>query len=188
MKSIIAGIFIGIAAITNLKVGGGVLGAFLFSVGLIAVLRFEAELFTGKAGLLATREIGVWKILEIWIGNLLGTALPIALILFTPNSADLSQAAIQIVEIRISNGFAANLILGIFCGILMTIAVRTFVREQPLYAILPVMVFILAGFNHCVADMAYCHLANYGYETLIPTTVGNIIGCCLPFLLQRIQE
>lgn len=43
----IAGIFIGIAAIANLKVGGEVLGAFLFSTGLIAVLRFEAELFTG---------------------------------------------------------------------------------------------------------------------------------------------
>lgn len=177
MLSILAGIFIGLGCIVNLAVGGGVLGAFLFSIGLIAVLRFEAYLFTGKAGLLATREIGGLKLLEIWIGNFLGTFAVALCCSFLPRFQEVISGAEAIVAIRAANGFVANFMLGVPCGILMYVAVKGFDVRQPFYAVLPVMVFILAGFNHCVADMGYCHIAGYGYETLLPTTLGNIIGC-----------
>lgn len=82
MKSFFAGIMIAIAATAYLTVSGTV-GAFLFSVGLIGILYFEFELFTGKASMLATREIGIWKITEIWIGNFFGTFCLVALLYFT---------------------------------------------------------------------------------------------------------
>lgn len=185
MKSILAGVFIALGALVYLPVGG-VAGAVLFSVGLLAVLRFDAELFTGKAGLLATKEISVWKLGEIWCGNFLGTALITFIIGLTPRYATIAETARNIVQVRKDNGFAANLMLGILCGILMYIAVKGFLEAQPIYAILPVAVFILAGFNHCVADMMYCNLVTSGYETLIPTTVGNLAGCCfIPWVLQQ---
>lgn len=181
MESLLAGIFIGLGAIAYMRVGG-IAGAFLFSIGLIAVLRFEAELFTGKAGLLATKEISPWKLAEIWLGNFLGTFLIVLLLLSSPLSGEISEVASGIMAAKTANGFWGNFALAIPCGILMYAAVATFKIEQPLYAILPVMVFICSGFNHVVADMAYCHAAMMGlepYYTLLPTTLGNLIGCCL---------
>lgn len=44
-----AGIFISIGCVVNLAVGG-IVGAALFSLGLTAILVFNFNLFTGKAG------------------------------------------------------------------------------------------------------------------------------------------
>ena len=49
IKSIMAGIFISIGCVVNLAVGG-IVGAALFSLGLTAILVFNFNLFTGKAG------------------------------------------------------------------------------------------------------------------------------------------
>lgn len=73
----------------------------------------------------------------------------------------------------------------------MNVAVTCFKLERnPIYAILPVVIFILSGYNHCVADMFYTHVGATvlkDYLHLIPTTIGNIIGTnILPFgLLYR---
>lgn len=54
MLSILAGMMIAIGGIINLSIGG-IAGALLFSMGLLTILTLRFELFTGKAGLLATR-------------------------------------------------------------------------------------------------------------------------------------
>lgn len=171
--SILAGIFIGLGAIAYINVGG-IAGAFLFSVGLLAVLRFQAELFTGKADLLSKRLINIENLCGIWAGNFCGTYLITLCVRASPKCIEVAQ---NIVNAKIENGIINNFILGIPCGILMYIAVKGFKEEQPIYTILPIMVFVLSGFNHCVADMSYCHIAQNGYLTLIPTTIGNLIGC-----------
>ena len=51
-KAAAAGILICMGCIVNLKVGGGIPGAVLFSAGLWFVVNFDAELFTGRV----TRE------------------------------------------------------------------------------------------------------------------------------------
>ena len=48
--SIIAGIMIGIGGLVNLSIGG-VVGAIVFSVGLLTIIYYQFALFTGKAGL-----------------------------------------------------------------------------------------------------------------------------------------
>ena len=48
--------------------------------------------------------------------------------------------------------------------------------------ILPVAVFILSGYNHCVADMFYIQMGMTQWSdfiSLIPTTIGNLIGACM---------
>ena len=189
--SVLAGIFISIGAIVYLKVGG-VVGATLFSVGLMSVLAFQAKLFTGKAGLLVHREINPLELGKIWLGNWFGCFLVAFLVALTPLGAVLGEAAAAIAAVRIANGFWVNVIMGIGCGILMTCAVEGYKRtDNWLFAIIPVAVFILIGFNHCVADMFYLMISTHtvgGAYTLLPTTIGNIIGCNLGGVIQVLDK
>lgn len=183
MLSLLAGIMISLGCMVYLTIGQPI-GPFLFAFGLMSVLALNLELFTGKAGLLATQQITPYKLLEIWCGNFCGAIMTAITILFTPTGIKLTTAAQPIIETRIGNGLITNLIYGIFCGMLMYLAVSTYqkMKSQPIYAIMPVALFIFCGFNHCVADMFYITVGcgdGFAYFTLIPTTIGNVIGCCL---------
>lgn len=103
MLSILAGMMIAIGGVIYLS-QGGVVGALLFSMGLLTILSFKLELFTGKAGLLATNEVTIGKLIKIWFGNFFGTALITFGIILTPRGAKLANKAIPIVELRVANG------------------------------------------------------------------------------------
>ena len=186
MYSILAGIMISLGCIINLQVGG-IGGALFFSLGLITILMFNFDLFTGRAGLIPTGQMTWKKLGLIWLGNLFGCIMVAAAMSLTPLGAALGTTAQAIVATRIANGAIANVILGGCCGILMYIGVGLFTKQNnPIYAAMPVATFILSGYNHCVADMFYLTIANaswIAWATLIPTTIGNILGCCLiPFI------
>jgi formate/nitrite transporter FocA (FNT family) len=186
MYSILAGIMISLGCIINLQVGG-IVGALLFSIGLITILMFNFDLFTGRAGLIPSGQITWKKLGLIWLGNLYGCLMVAAAMSLTPLGVALGATAQAIVATRIANGVLANVILGGCCGILMYIGVGLFTKQNnPIYAAMPVATFILSGYNHCVADMFYLTIANspwIAWGTLIPTTIGNILGCCLiPFI------
>ena len=189
MLSIVAGMMIAIGGIIFLTLSG-LEGALLFSMGLLTILCLKLELFTGKAGLLATREIKPGKLLEIWIGNFLGSWIIAFLLIMTPKGVELANKASEIVAIRLANGFFVNLIYGIICGMLMFMAVKTwqFTNGNPFYAMMPVGIFIVCGFNHCVADMFYLHMGCLhisDYLVLIPTTIGNLAGTnIIPWCLE----
>jgi len=188
LQAILAGFMIGIGGIVNLTIGN-IAGAVFFSVGLLSILHFKFFLFTGKAGLLVTKQIAIINLIKIWFGNLIGTATAAIMYILTPTGNNHIEIAKNIVNIRINNGFLANIILGIFCGILMYIAVTGYNQTQNVaFVIIPVAAFILAGFNHCVADMFYLmvNLSSIeGWITLIFTTIGNIVGCNLiPFICK----
>lgn len=181
MLSIVAGMMIAIGGTIFLTLSG-LEGALLFSMGLLTILCLKLELFTGKAGLLVTREITPGKLLEIWIGNFLGSWIIAFLLIMTPRGVELANKASEIVAIRLASSFFVNLIYGIMCGMLMFMAVKTWqiTNGSPLYAMMPVGIFIMCGFNHCIADMFYLHMGCMDildYRVLIPTTIGNLIGC-----------
>ena len=190
IKSIMAGFMIALAAAIYITVGG-VVGAFMFSLGLLTILYFQFNLFTGKAGLLADRQIKPLSLLTIWLGNLIGCALCALLLLATPLGSSLAAGAATITAMRISNLWFENIILGIFCGVLMYIGVKQY-PTAPYVTILSVASFILLGANHCIADMAYMFLAA-DTKILLPasaallcTTAGNIIGCnIIPYSQQQ---
>lgn len=83
-------------------------------------------------------------------------------------------------EIRCTNTIFANIILGVFCGLLMYIAVEGFARTDNFVMIVfPVATFILCGFNHCIADMFYTMVGLSDWSAinaLICTTIGNVVG------------
>lgn len=123
IKSIMAGFMITLAAAIYLTVGGA-LGAFMFSIGLLTILFFQFNLFTGKAGLLVERQIKPLFLIMIWVGNLIGCASCSLLLLATPLGSSLAVGASAITLTRISNLWFENIILGVFCGILMYIGVK----------------------------------------------------------------
>lgn len=190
IRSAAAGMLIGLASAIYLKVGS-VTGAILFATGLFTILQFKFDLFTGKAGLLATGEIDWKKLVIIWLGNFVGGAIISVLILLTPQGEMIQQGAAAIMDVRITNFWQQNIILGIVCGMLMYIAVSRY-DKAPYLTAMAVVAFILFGANHCIADMAYLCLANRpvdlpAAEALLCTTIGNVIGCNIIPLLAKFE-
>ena len=67
-----------------------------------------------------------------------------------------------------------SLIKGIGCGMLMSLATY---KETPLWVtVLAVATFILAGFNHCIADFYYMLAGTHLSWNLLLTILGNIFG------------
>ena len=50
IKSIFAGIMIGIAGTVYLRVDNNIVGSFLFSIGLLVICMYGMNLYTGKIG------------------------------------------------------------------------------------------------------------------------------------------
>lgn len=191
LLSIMAGVMIGLGGIINLTVGG-VLGAFLFSLGLISILMFQFKLFTGQVGYLTFGMVNPKELCVIWLGNLIGTAITARVFLLTYEGREVVDQALNIMFTRLSNYWYENIILGIFCGMLMWIAVWAFNEKMPVITFACVAAFILSGMNHCIADMFYYFMcvseywAFLGFTTIICTTIGNIIGCnMIPLTMKR---
>lgn len=173
-KSIMAGIFIGLGCIAYLSCDNKVVGAFLFSIGLLSVLECQALLFTGAI----CRSVKADTLTVIYIGNFVGIALMAVLARFS--------GIVEIVDmsVRVSRPFYQIWLRGIICEICIYIAVITYDRFQhPLFVVLPVMAFILCGSEHCIADMFYLLLSsdpNVRTIFFIPfVTLGNVIGAFL---------
>lgn len=194
IKSILAGLMIGVGCVSFLSVENKIAGTFLFSLGLYTIILLKFDLFTGKVGYLATnRNLSYLKYLgQVWLGNLVGTTLGAAAVAATR----LTISTSPLVAVKHADNLFSLLILGVFCGMLMFIAVEGYKRcNNPLIVVLPVMGFILCGFEHCIADMYYFafHIikgigaGSFGgapelgstFLRLAVITVGNLIGGCL---------
>ena len=182
-----AGAMIAIGAIVYLSCESKVVGAFLFAVGLMAICQFGMNLFTGKIGYTVYKGDSVIKkigfMLTVWIGNFIGTLSFGSLFALTKGAV--VEKARTLCENKLASGFILPLILGIFCGILMFIAVDVYKRNEGIAKFLGIFicvpVFILSGFEHSIADMAYFALCGKLLSPaallfLFAVTVGNTVG------------
>jgi formate/nitrite transporter FocA (FNT family) len=185
-RSILGGICISIGAIVNLSCENRVVGAFLFGIGLFAILSRGYQLFTGAIGYYWQRD-GTYKTecVTIWVGNYLGTIIMGILLRFTRIYGVLSEKISATVNMKLQDHPVSIFLLSVLCGMLMYIAVHGWntaknSMQKIVSCFLPVMVFILAGFEHCVANMAYFWME--GGLTwrkiiyLIIMTIGNSVG------------
>lgn len=192
-KSIIGGFLIGFGGTVYLNMDNKIVAAFLFGLGLFTIINFELNLYTGKIGYLSKEN---WKeILLTLIGNFIGTNLFAFLVLQTRLAGKLKEAVAPAVELKLSDNLLSTFILAIFCGILMSIAVGTF-KKLPnilgtLAVFLCVAVFILAGFEHCVANMFFFALSSSPADyllTLLVAIAGNSLGGIAFYRLTKIKE
>lgn len=179
VKSIYAGIMIGISGIVYLSLENRVIGSFLFSFGLLTIVTQGFYLYTGKIGFIKKKK-ELLDMLVIIAGNFVGTF--IAAIL--AKAAHLNISSSQLVIAKTNNEILHTFILSIFCGIMMYLAIDNYNKSKNiLFIILPVMIFILSGFEHSVANMFYFNLAGMysvkGVCYLFVMLIGNGIGAKL---------
>ena len=185
-SSIFAGMFIGTAGFGFLASGiqgqyGSLVGAVLFSIGLMAVVGYKLKLYTGTAGFIKKNKVGT--LFLILLGNIVGCLSVGLLTRVSPMGEGIQQAAQNILALRLKTGALNCGLLGIGCGLLMTTAV-TFARQKNILPLLfAVPLFIVCGFTHCVADAFYYMTMPFecwSCEVLgvyVCTVLGNLIGC-----------
>ena len=100
----------------------------------------------------------------------------------------ISDKAVNLVNLKLNDNLLSIFILSILCGILMYIAVNNYKKinnEIGKYSciFMCVMVFILSGFEHSIANMYYISVANLlSLKSLLYILVmllGNSIGSIL---------
>lgn len=209
LLGILAGMFIGFGAqgsMTVMQTMGSIdvglmkfFGAFVFPVGLMLVIIAGGELFTGNSLMTLAfmdKKISLRELLSNWIlvyfGNFLGSIF-LALLVFKSGLAqgDVGALAMSIAKGKLELDFSAAIIRGFLCNILVVLAVwMSFGAKDIISKIFsiwfPIMLFVLLGFEHSVANMYYLPLgkflgANISWgdiwvKNLLPVTLGNILG------------
>jgi len=177
------------------------LGAAIFPVGLMLVVIAGGELFTGNNLMtlaLANGKITMKKMLLNWFlvfaGNFIGS-LFLAWIMAKAGlyntGTHSTELTIGIVTSKLGLSFGEAFLRAILANILVVLAVwmayaSNDITSKILAIWFPVMLFVLSGFEHSIANMFYFGLGKFiGLDiswaqawmvNLIPVTLGNIVG------------
>lgn len=229
-KAILAGMMIAmgaamssVAAHTVSDVGlARLVAAVVFPVGLMMVVLLGAELFTGDClavmsvfdGKQSAKDV-IKLLVVVFFGNYVGAVLTALLISFTSqwnySAGMLGAYTIKIAVGKVNLSFTEGIISGILCNILVCAAVLMAacakdITGKLMSCFFTIMLFVVSGFEHCVANMYYITagmlaaqnpkyaelaMSAYGFsaeqldslnvmgffvKNLLPVTIGNIIG------------
>lgn len=212
-----AGMFIGFAGIAS-TVGSATVenpslarltSACLFPAGMAMVLVAGSELFTGNNLIiiaLLEKKIKLREMLKNWffvfVGNFLGAAFVAVMVVYghTPDllGGKLADSMVNAALHRVNLSFGDSFIRGVLCNILVCIAVWAAfaakkVSGKLLMSFWPVMLFVLCGFEHSIADIYFClagiftageygiaaeglNMSSFLLKNLLPVTLGNLVG------------
>lgn len=198
VNGILAGLMIAIGGSVFLACYGDgavinrAIGAFFFSIALLCICYKGYSLYTGKIGFIPEKHDGeaVTVLLCGLLGNFIATVgLGLALRYAISNIGVVAEA---ICKAKLEQNFVQTLIRGVFCGVLMYLAVNIYRDKNTVVGILfCVPVFILAGFEHSIANMFYfAAAASFSLETAIYIAIvilGNTIGGMLIPVLTMIR-
>ncbi len=214
---VFAGLFIGFAGIASTTASATIenpsvaklVGAVVFPSGMAMVLVAGSELFTGNNLIIISlleRKVKLGEMLKNWffvfLGNFIGASFVAVLVVYghTPDLFDgvLATKVVGAALSRVNQSFSEAFIRGILCNILVCIAVWAAfaakkVSGKLLMSFWPVMLFVLCGFEHSIADIYFGAAGilvsgEYGItaqgltwgsfllRNLLPVTLGNIIG------------
>ena len=166
----LASFLIGLGDYVLLKIGTP-LGAFLFALGLYGVCMLGANLFTGKCGFILEdkkwRELGIILITNLIAGWIIGW-------LFSLTDPAIHEAAVaKFNSWDLSLGFFLR---SVFCGMIMYIAVKCYKLGSIWGVFIGVPLFILAGFQHSIANVITAGAAVNWSWTIPLCVVGNFVG------------
>lgn len=169
-----------------------------FTIGIVAVVVGGAELFTGNilmfgATLDKKTKLGnlLYNWLKVYLYNFIGALLIVAIVFYSNILSDgTKELFVNIYNAKTSQGFLELFIKGIGCNILVCLSVWLATASKEITAkvfasAFPVAIFIICGFEHCVANMFYLPIAMMISGTcdllavlhnLAPVTLGNIVG------------
>lgn len=196
IKSILAGIMIGIGGTIYLSLDNKIVGSILFAIGLFIIVVYGFNLYTGKIGYLINNfnKKYIRELIITLIGNFIGTFFVGFILRYTRTYNMISEKAKTLADIKLNDTLISILILSFFCGILMYLAVNTYKEVKDigkyLAVFLGVIVFILCGFEHCIANMYYFSVSStWSLNTLLYLLVmilGNSLGGILIPLCNKV--
>ena len=208
LLAVLAGAFIalaGVAAAIGTALAGKLAGACIFPAGLAMVIVAGSELFTGnnlmvisllEKRVTAGRLLAAWAV--VYIGNFAGAAAVAALGVYGGAFDSVYESLVATAQAKVALPFGQALLRGVLCNVLVCTAVWMSMAAKDaagkvvgLY--LPIMVFVLCGYEHSVANMFYIPAGwmaavRYGAPlgglgigpfllgNLLPVTLGNILG------------
>ncbi len=227
---IFAGMFIAFGAACSMAASHGIADAGLaklaagviFPVGLMLIVLVGGELFTGDCLMILgvmhgkySIERMVKKLTVIWASNFVGALIVVFLIAFSAqqemSGSMLGAYTIKIAYSKASLSFLNAFISGIACNIIVCATVLMAYGANDVIGkigaiFFPILLFVVGGFEHCVANMYYlpagllamCNerylalaIETYGLSAdqlgtlnisaifmnnLLPVTLGNIVG------------
>mgnify|MGYP001024322012 CR=1 FL=1 len=211
LLAVFAGAFIAFGAAASNAASATVVGgaattvkSAVFPVGLILVVIFGAELFTGNNLLLAPaigRNIKISALFKnlgiVYCGNLIGSVLIALIVVYSGiQTGAVKDACVSVAAAKCNLGFGIALLRGIPCNILVCLAVWCALSAKSaagkiIALYMPIFAFVACGFEHSVANMYYLTAGllsgsaeglNFGnaiLNCLIPSTLGNVIGGAL---------
>ncbi len=197
LKSILAGIMIAVGGTVYLSLDNKVVGASLFTIGLVSVLLCNFNLYTGKIGYLVN-NFNLKYIKEMFItlvGNFIGASFIGFILRYTRIYSNVKSKADILAVAKLNDSLVSIFILSIFCGLLMYFAVNGFKKVSDfgkyLVVYLGVVVFILCGFEHCIANIYYFSVADvWSLKTLGYVGVmilGNSLGSFILSFYDKIK-
>ena len=180
-----AGLVITLGAAAFLTLESKMAGALMFVVGLFAICSFGWNLFTGKVCYSAgkgPKYIGFLAV--VWLSNFAGAAAGGLLLRFTRLTAAVERAN-ALCDTKLGDSLASVFLLAICCNVLIYIAVEGY-RSNPhelgkyLSIFFGVTVFVVCGFEHCIANMYYLTAAGMwsgeAVVFILVCTAGNACG------------
>ncbi|MBP5245746.1 MAG: formate/nitrite transporter family protein [Clostridia bacterium] len=192
-ESISAGVLITIGGAVFLACDSRYMGAVFFSVALLCICYKGYALFTGRIGYFVEDHTAknVKNLVICLVGNLLATFLLGMLLRFAIPS--MGDAANTLCANKLTQNIVSTLIRAFFCGILMYLAVSIYKEKNTVVGILfCVPVFILAGFEHSIADMFYFGASGiFDLKVLYfmaAVVVGNTFGGMLLPLIGKVGK
>lgn len=179
-KALLSGMLVGIGVVINTLAPDKVIGAILFSCALLTIIHLQLPLYTGKIGFVGATPIK--ELAMILACNFAGAAVSVGLVAAV--RADFCELLVSVAAVKFEKGFLSMFVLGIMCGILMFVAVYT---KKTLIVIFCIMIFILSGFEHCIADFPYllCVFSLENAGKLLCAAAGNTVGSIGIYYLSR---
>lgn len=152
---------------------GGLVGAVLFSIGLLAVIHYRFMCWTNcvrnfkrPADLIVLFIMLVFNVLGCWLSSLAVT-----------DPATVAQCE-GIVASRTEAGFLNALLNGTGCGFILSLCLMC---KNRIALVIGVPAFILAGFTHSVMDafiyaVGSAELSGAAILPYLGTVLGNLVG------------
>lgn len=205
---ILAGIFIGFGATGSILISQSIgnldpglakfMSAIVFPVGLMLIVMCGGELFTGNNLMtlaLIDKKITIKDVLRNWsivyVANFIG-AIILALVIFYSGtiSGDGINKAIAIAQSKVDLSILQMFLRAIMCNMIVVLAVWMATAAQDVASKIlacwfPIMLFVLCGFEHSIANMFFIPMGMLlGADVtltgfiinLVVVTIGNIVG------------
>lgn len=183
--SILSGFLVGIGVVVQLSVNNQYIGAMLFSIALLTIIKCNLKLYTGKIGYIGRLNKEEDNLLCMFLGNILGVL--IATIVGLTINAELIDSIISRAEIKFSKPYLQLFYSGAMCGSLMLIAVYC---KETVITIFCIMTFILSGYEHCIAAFPYL-FASFSFNWIMKflcIVAGNSAGAIFTHWLIKKRE